>query len=251
MQEAAFLRELGRRIRQARLERGLSLAALALRAEVSRRYLTDLEAGRANPSLLLLAGLSAALARPLTEWVDIPLRSRSAERIALLGLRGAGKSTVGRRLALVLEVPFIELDQEVERLAGLSLGALFELHGAAGFQRLAREALEKVLASAERLVLAVGGSAVEDPELFERLRTTCRTVCLLAEPAEHFERVLRQGDLRPMQDRPRAFAELEDLLERRRALFARCDLVLSTSKRSPESVAESLLGWLASESGRR
>lgn len=248
MQENALLRELGRRLRATRLERGLSLAEVAQRAEISRRYLTDLEAGRANPSLLLLASLSRTLARPLASWVDIPLRSRSAERIALLGLRGAGKSTLGRRLALVLEVPFIELDQEVERRAGLGLGALFELHGAAGFQRLAREALEGVLASAERLVLAVGGSAVEDPELFERLRSTCRTVALLAEPAEHFERVLRQGDLRPMLDRPRAFAELEELVDRRRDLYARCDLTVSTSRRTPEAIVEQLLGWLAQES---
>jgi XRE family aerobic/anaerobic benzoate catabolism transcriptional regulator len=240
-----FLRELGRRLRAARLERGLSLAELAEQAEVSRRYLTDAEAGRANPSALVLVRLSAALALPLRQWLDIPLRGRGGERVALVGLRGAGKSTVGPRLALALEVPFVELDLEVEREAGLALGQLFDLHGPAAFHRYEREALERVLGQGERVVLAAGGSIVDEPSNYERLLDTCRTVWLHARPQDHFERVRTQGDTRPMRDRPRAFAELEALLGQRRSQYARCELHLDTHQLSPEQAVERILAWIA------
>lgn len=243
----AFLRELGRRLRSMRQESGLSLQALAERAQVSRRYLTDAEAGRANPSALVLARLASALEVPLGRLMDLPVRARSGERVALVGLRGAGKSTVGRRLALALEVPFVELDVEVERLSGLQLAELFEFHGVDTFKRYQAEALERALRTGDRLVIATGGSIVEDAQTYSRLQETCRTVWLRAAPLHHWQRVVDQGDRRPMRDRPRAMAELEELLERRRADYGRCDLDLLTDDLDPEAAVEAILRWLARE----
>ncbi len=236
-----FLEELGRRLRAARERAGKSLRETAEEAGLSRRYLTEAEAGRANPSAWVLARLCRALRLPLGELLDIPWRSAAEERLALVGLRGAGKSTVGRHLARALEVPFVELDQRVEELAGLSLGALFELHGPEAFQRLEGEALEGVLAEGERLVLATGGSLVTHARTFARLRATCRTVWLSARPEEHFRRVRAQGDRRPMLGRPRAMEELETLLAQRAPLYASCDHHVDTSGREPEEVARLVL----------
>ena len=237
MRVQGFLEELGRRLRAARERDGRSQTEVAAAAGLSRRYLTEAEAGRANPSAAVLLRLSQALRVPLRELVDVPLRSGGGERIALVGLRGAGKTTVGRLVARALEVPFVELDRRVEELSGLEIGEVFELHGAAAFHRFEGEALEAVLGEGERVVLATGGSIVDDERNFARLRATCRTVWLAARPAEHFRRVLGQGDRRPMADRPRAMEELEALLARRAPLYAMCDHHVDTSGRTPEEVA--------------
>ncbi|QDU85250.1 Shikimate kinase [Planctomycetes bacterium Pla163] len=241
----ALLRELGRRLVAAREAAGLSLSELAQRADVSRRYLTDAEAGRANPTVLVLVRLARELGTTAAALIDVPTHARAEERIALVGLRGAGKTTVGRRLALALEVPFVELDAEVERQAGMALGKVFELHGAAGFHRFEAAALERVLARGERVVVATGGSIAEVPQTFERLLATCRTVWLTARPEEHFARVAGQGDLRPMEGRPRALDELVDLLDRRRALYGRCEQTVSTTDRSPDDVSSEILANLS------
>jgi XRE family aerobic/anaerobic benzoate catabolism transcriptional regulator len=240
-----LLRELGRRLLAARQRAGLSLAELAARADVSRRYLTEAEAGRANPTVLVLARLARELGTTMSLLLDLPLVPRAAERIALVGLRGAGKSTVGRRLALALEVPFVELDQEVERRAGMGLGQVFELHGPAAFHRFEGEALEHVLGRGERLVLAAGGSIAEAPANFERLLATCRTVWLTARPEEHFARVAQQGDLRPMSGRPRALDELVALLARREPVYSACEFTVATSGREPADVTQEILSLLA------
>ncbi len=246
MGSTSLLFELGRRIRAARQASGLSLAELARRAGVSRRYATEAEAGRANPSVLVLARLADALGIGLASLFEpASHRPRAAERLALVGLRGAGKSTVGRLLALELEVPFLELDHEVERLAGLSLAEIFDLHGAEAFHRFEGLALENLLASGERVVLAAGGSITDAPATFQRLLDTCRTVWLRAKPTEHIARVLGQGDGRPMRDRPRALAELETLLEGRRRHYERCDAVVETSGREPAEVARRVFDAVA------
>jgi XRE family transcriptional regulator, aerobic/anaerobic benzoate catabolism transcriptional regulator len=238
MDAQRILTELGRRLRAARQDAGLNVSDLARRAGLSRRYVTEAEAGRANLSFLKLAALAGACDVPMRELCDLELGARPSERIALVGLRGAGKSTLGRRLALAREVPFIELDQRIEAIAGLSLGELFGLHGEQGFQRFEAEALEQVLAEGGRWVLATGGSIVEHEATFKRLRASCLTVWLRADPADHFRRVVEQGDRRPMADHPRAMAELEALLRARAQLYEQCDITLFTSGRT---LNESLL----------
>lgn len=238
--EQAFLARLGARLRSLRVRQGSSLTEVARAAGVSRRYLTEAEAGRANPSALVLARLAEALGVSPADLLALaPVRGR--ERIALVGLRGAGKSTVGKCLARRLEVPFVELDQRVEELAGLSLAQLFDMDGAEVFRRFEAEALERVLSEGERLVLATGGSLVTSATTFARLRDTCLTVWLRAEPEEHHRRVLRQGDLRPMRERPRAMEELRAILARREPLYARCALTVDTAGRTPEEIVERIL----------
>ena len=246
-----FLADLGRRLREARQHAGLSVSDVARRAHISRRHVTEAEAGRANPSVLKLAELARALAIPLgdlfgptTPGAAHAGPSARAERIALVGLRGAGKSTIGRKLALALEVPFVELDARVEELAGLTLSEVFAIHGAEGFHRFEAEALERVLSEGERLVLAAGGSIVDSAPTFQRLRETCRTVWLRADPRDHMQRVIDQGDRRPMQNRPRALAELEAILAARAPLYAQCEHQVWTSGASVDETVEAVLAFV-------
>jgi XRE family aerobic/anaerobic benzoate catabolism transcriptional regulator len=236
----ALLAACGARLREAREARGLALAALARETGLSRRYLTEAEAGRANPSLLVLAKLAQALHLRLPELLELPAFGAARTRVALVGLRGAGKSSVARLLAPRLDAACVELDQRVEALAGLSLAEIFALQGEAHFHRLEAEALEAVLAEGERLVLATGGSIVASEQTFARLRASCRTVWLKASPEEHYERVLAQGDRRPMARRPRAMDELRALLARREPLYRQCSLTIDTSGRSADEVAREL-----------
>jgi XRE family aerobic/anaerobic benzoate catabolism transcriptional regulator len=236
----ALLPELGRRLREARVAASLSVSDLARAAGVSRRHVTEAEAGRANLSVAKLAALAGALDLRLSTLLDFEPRHAHAGRIALVGLRGAGKSSVGRGLALALEVPFVELDQRVEELAGLPLSAIFELHGSAGFRKLEAEALEKVLAEGERLVLATGGSIVNSAATFARLRQTCRTVWLRARPEDHHNRVVAQGDRRPMRGRPRALDELTALLAEREPRYARCEIEIDTSRHGTDELVRML-----------
>lgn len=238
MDEQALLSELGRRLRAARERRGSTLSDLAREAGLSRRYLTDAEAGRANLSVVKLFALCGSLGLRPRDLLDLDPPRRG--RVALVGLRGAGKSTIGRKLALALEAPFVELDQRIEELAGLSLAAIFELHGTGGFRRLEAEALEKVLSEGERLVVATGGSIVTSETTFERLLGTCHTVWLKARPEDHYARVLSQGDQRPMRGRPRALEELTALLAAREPQYSRCETVVDTSVTPVDAAVESL-----------
>lgn len=245
MDTEAILRALGRRIRERRDAAGLSLAALAREAGVSRRYLTDAEAGRANPTVVVLAHLARTLGCLPADLLGRDALRRTSERIALVGLRGAGKSTVGPKLALALEVPFIELDERIEQIAGLSLAEIFDLHGATAYARFEAEALEEVLAQGDRAVIATGGSLVTHSETYERLLSTCRTVWLRAPGPVHFARVQGQGDGRPMKNRPRAMDELEALLDARLPLYAKAELTVDTESQDPSGVVraiESALG---------
>lgn len=236
MDSQGFLRALGLRLRSARERADKSLSAVAREADVSRRYLTEAEAGRANPSILVLARLASALGLGLSGLVNLELRARPSERVALVGLRGAGKSTVGRALALALETPFVELDERVERIAGLSLAEIFDLHGTAAYRRFEAEALEAVLAEGERVVIATGGSIATHPENYSRLLETCRTVWLRATPEDHYARVMAQGDQRPMKNRPRAMEELESLLAERASVYRRSEVGVETSGLTAEQV---------------
>jgi len=245
MHEDPLLIALGARLRSAREQAGLGVGELAAESGLSRRYLTEAEAGRANPSLLKLAALADALRMPLGTLCDLD-RSTSPpdERIALVGLRGAGKTAVGRRLALALEAPFVELDRRVEELAGVPLSELFDLQGVGAFRRFEREALERTLREGGRIVIATSGSIVDAPETFERLKSACRTLWLSASPEEHLERVLAQGDRRPMEGRPRALEELRAILSRRDDQYRTCERELATSGRELDAVVGEALDWL-------
>ncbi len=217
-------------MRARRNERGLTLKALAETAHVSPRFLLQLEAGDGNVSVARLLDIAEALGTKPADLLATSLRSSEARGvIALLGLRGAGKSTLGARAAKELGVPFVELDALAATHAGMSLPSIFEMHGEAYFRRVEREALRKFLAETDRAVLATSGSIVTDEETFSLLRQKARTVWLRADPADHLKRVVAQGDLRPMQGRPAARRELEGLLRVRRHLYAQADATVETS----------------------
>lgn len=151
------------------------------------------------------------------------------QRVALIGLRGAGKSTLGRQLAKQMRVPFIELDAEIERAAGTPLSEIFLLYGQPGYRRYERECLERVLSTHRSFVLAAGGSMVTEPSTYELLLQRCRTVWLQASPEEHMARVVAQGDLRPMAGQTQAMNDLKRILASRKALYARADAALCTT----------------------
>ncbi len=217
-------------MRARRAERELTLHGLSERAGVSERFLAQLEAGQGNISVARLCDVARALgttAAQLLEGVDES--TAEAGVVALLGLRGAGKSTVGPRLAAELAVPFVELDQLVERAAGMSLGEVFELQGESFYRRLERDTLRRVFAEQPRAVLATGGSIVSDPETFDLLRRAATTVWLKARPEDHMLRVRAQGDERPMKNRDNAMSELRALLRTRTPLYSQADHVVDTS----------------------
>lgn len=229
--EVAYLARLGERVRGWRALEGVTRKALALAAGVSERYLAQLEGGDGNISVLLLRRLAHAMHVPIEELARERDAAPRGARVALVGLRGAGKSTLGAKLAQGLGVPFVELDAEVEREVGAPLGEVFSIYGQDAFRRFERRALERVLKAHPRAVIAVGGSLVTDPATYRLLLERCTCVWLRASPAEHMQRVMAQGDLRPFRGRAAAFDELRKLLADRESLYARADAVVDTSGR--------------------
>ncbi len=224
-----LLDELGQAVRERRAGRGLTLRELSERAGVSTRFLADLEAGRGNISVLRLHDVAVALGTTASELLAAEARrARARPVIALLGLRGAGKSTIGKRLAKRMSIPFVELDARVEESAGLSLREVFELHGEAHYRRLERDVLRRVLDENPACVIATGGSIVMDDETFALLRAQATTVWLQASPDSHWSRVVAQGDRRPMANRANAKAELAQLLEQRKPRYAKSDVSIDT-----------------------
>jgi len=233
------LRALGARARALRISRGWTLRETAERARLSSRFLVQLESGRGNISVRRLVDVAAALG---TSAAALLSESQTAAKpvIALLGLRGAGKTTVGRRLARRLSIPFVELDRKIEDAAELSLSEIFSLHGEEYYRRLERETLEKVVTKAEPMVLATGGGLVTSPETLAILRGAATTIWLRATPEDHWNRVVRQGDRRPMKDHPQAMADLRALLASREALYASADHVVDTSALSVNGVVTAI-----------
>jgi XRE family aerobic/anaerobic benzoate catabolism transcriptional regulator len=273
--DAAFLARLGERVRDARARRGMTRKILARDSGVSERYLAQLERGRGNVSVLLLRQIALALNLPLAELaqddngqpVELMLiqqflkrlpASRLSEvrarlmrefgsaygdrrdRIALIGLRGAGKSTLGAALARRVGIAFVELDREVEAEAGTSLHEIFLLHGQQGFRRYERRALERTLEKHERCVIATGGSLVSEPGTYDLLLSTCFTVWLKAAPEEHMARVAAQGDYRPMAGSREAMDDLRRILDGRARLYAQADLTIDTAGKSVDASLEEL-----------
>lgn len=230
--ETAFLAQLGERVRAWRTDHGVTRKALSLDSGVSERYLAQLEAGQGNISVLLLRKVARAMGVPVEQLVREDAVAPRNGRVALVGLRGAGKSSLGAALAEALGAPFIELDREVEKEAGARLGEVFAMYGQEAYRRFERRALERVLRQHERAVIATGGSLVTDPGTYQLLREQCWCVWLRATPEEHMARVISQGDMRPFRGRSTALDEVRRLLAERERLYARADAMLDTSAKT-------------------
>jgi XRE family aerobic/anaerobic benzoate catabolism transcriptional regulator len=275
--ESEFLRAFGERIRAERARRGMSRKLLADHAGISERYITQIESGKGNISIVLLRQVAAALGLPLARLVEdeapsaemtlvrqflarlSPAQLREAHaslaarfasdaavmrtgRIALVGLRGAGKTTLGSALAKARNVPFFELDREIERLAGTSVGVVLELYGQPAYRRYELQALQQLLEAHPQFVVATGGSLVSEAETYELLLRHCYTVWIRASPEEHMERVIAQGDHRPMAGSAQAMDDLRRILEERTPLYARADVTVDTTGLRLEDAVRELLG---------
>jgi XRE family aerobic/anaerobic benzoate catabolism transcriptional regulator len=219
-----LLSQVGSRIRGLRRDRGWTRKELAERASLSERFLALVERGQGNPSLKSVAAIAGAL-----DTSPSALLEPKSDVVALLGLRGAGKSTVGRALADRLGRSFVELDAHVENAAGLSLAEIWELHGEAYYRRLERDALAQIFEDTPRAVLATGGGIVAEPATWERLKRSALTVWLKARPEVHWDRVVAQGDRRPMANDPLAMERLRQLLVERDALYRQAHHTIDTS----------------------
>jgi XRE family transcriptional regulator, aerobic/anaerobic benzoate catabolism transcriptional regulator len=206
---------------------GWTLKDIAKRSGVSTRFLSDVEAGRGNISVVKLANVARALDVELISLM--PTEEKQAHTVTLVGLRGAGKSTIGKTLAKYLGVPFVELDALIEKESNLSLAELFSLHGEAYYKRLAYDVVLKLFARDEPMVLSTGGSIVTDPETWHLLKRRSHTVWLKAKPEDHWKRVLGQGDTRPMANRASAMTELRSILSLRSPLYSEAAQTIDTS----------------------
>lgn len=225
-----FLVALGERVRALRSRHSMTRKAVALAADVSERHLANLEYGIGNASILVLAQVAGALQCSLADLLaDTDLGAARRPRVALVGLRGAGKSTLGKMLADDLGCPFIELGREIERLAGCRVAEVHALYGVNGYRRYERRALEEALRRYAQAVIAIPGGLVSDGASYKLLRSRCTTVWLKAQPEEHMRRVIAQGDLRPIAASREAMDDLKSILASREALYAKADLKLDTS----------------------
>jgi XRE family aerobic/anaerobic benzoate catabolism transcriptional regulator len=280
--ETSFLEQLGQRVRTMRALRGMSRKVLAKVSGISERYIAQLESGKGNVSIVLLRRVSNAMAAHLEDLIpagepapDWPVirdlirkatpsqiahakdvlagqdNGASAQRqmsfagIALIGLRGAGKSTLGKLLAKKIGWSFVELNKEIEQQNGLSVAEIIALYGQEGFRRMEQAALGQLLARKELMVLATGGGIVSEPLTFDLILSSFYTIWLKAEPEEHMARVRRQGDLRPMADDRSAMAELRTILLSREPLYARASAVVDTAGLSVDNAAARLIDTVA------
>jgi XRE family aerobic/anaerobic benzoate catabolism transcriptional regulator len=273
--EVEFLEQLGQRVRTMRGLRGMSRKVLARVSGISERYIAQLESGKGNVSIVLLRRVASALgthiedliptAETTPDWLVIrDLMRKATPRqiarakevlsaptsarhhagfagIALIGLRGAGKSTLGRLLAKAIGWTFVELNKEIEQQNGLSTAEIIALYGQEGFRRMEQNALTQLLARNEPIVLATGGGIVSEPLTFDRVLSSFHTVWLKAEPEEHMARVRKQGDLRPMADDRSAMQELRTILLSREPLYARAAAQVDTAGLTVEQAAERLI----------
>ncbi len=244
MQRVSLLAEIGSRVRSRRNAMGWTLNEVAQRSGVSSRFLSDLEAGKGNISVARLADVAKALDASLHSLLPSENGNVRQHRvITLVGLRGAGKSTIGKALARRLGIDFVELDTLIEKEANLSLGELFSLHGEPYYKRLANDLLLKLLSKDAPAVVATGGSVVTDPETWELLKRRSHTVWLKARPGDHWKRVLGQGDTRPMENRSSAMAELRSILSIRAPLYAEAAQTIDTSTVRVREAVRLISAW--------
>ena len=274
--EKHFLEQLGQRVRTMRALRGMSRKVLARVSGISERYIAQLESGKGNVSIVLLRRVSNAMGAHIEDLIptadagpdwqvirdllrkatpnqiarakDIlagggaaAQRKLSFSGIALIGLRGAGKSTLGKMLAEKIGWSFVELNKEIERDNGLSVAEIIALYGQEGFRRMEQAALGQLLARKELMVLATGGGIVSEPLTFDLILSSFYTIWLKAEPEEHMGRVRKQGDLRPMADDRSAMAELRNILVSREPLYARASAIVDTAGLSVDAAAARLI----------
>jgi XRE family aerobic/anaerobic benzoate catabolism transcriptional regulator len=278
--EAGFLEQLGQRVRTMRALHGMSRKVLAKVSGISERYIAQLEGGKGNVSIVLLRRVSNAMGAHLEDLIpasepspDWPVirdllrkatprqiahardilsgQGASAHRqmtfagIALIGLRGAGKSTLGKLLADQIGWSFVELNKEIERQNGLSVAEIIAMYGQEGFRRMEQAALGHLLSRRELMVLATGGGIVSEPLTFDLVLSSFYTIWLKAEPEEHMARVRRQGDLRPMADDRSAMQELRTILLSREPLYARAAAVVDTAGLTVDRAAARLIDTVA------
>lgn len=257
-----LLRQLGQKVRALRAGRGMTRKMLAADSAVSERYLAQLEQGQGNISIGLLQRVASALRTDLATLVQGGNRmsaeqvlinelvqrldtddqhralqllyqnftsSHECRRIALVGMRGAGKTSLGRRLAEHLDVPFVQLVTEIEKLGGMPVAEILSLSGQDGYRGLEERALFDVLARMEKCVIETGGSIVSETHLLNTLLTTCHVVWIKASPEEHMQRVIDQGDMRPMQSNDDAMAALRRILDAREPFYAQAHTVINTA----------------------
>ena len=276
-QRHPFLEALGERVRNLRSRQGMTRRAVALAADVSERHLANLEYGAGNVSVLVLLQVANALQCSLAEllgdvtttspeWLlirellgqrsEADLRRARVQlgelfgeggdaqerqnRIALIGLRGAGKTALGQRLADDLGFPFIELSREIEQFAGCQISEIHNLYGANAYRRYERRALEEAIQIYPEVVIATPGGLVSDSANFNVLLSHCTTVWLQADPTDHMGRVAAQGDMRPMAASREAMEDLKRILEGRAAFYSKADMAINTSGRTEDQAFEAL-----------
>lgn len=269
-----FLLFLGRRVRELRNRRGMTRRMMGREADVSERHLAQLETGEGNVSIVLLRRIAGSLHVSLAELFAPEAETRHEKlliqrflerlpahrvedamfrlmrefgkeektrrrRVALVGIRGAGKSTLGSRLGQEMNIPFVELDGEIEKDTGMPLGEIFSLYGQTGYRAIEKRLLDRVLQEHEHAILSVGGGVVSEKETYDYLLSNCYTVWIKARPEEYMARVIAQGDLRVMGGSDQAMEDLRRILEAREPLYRKADLYLDTSGHSAdESLAE-------------
>jgi XRE family aerobic/anaerobic benzoate catabolism transcriptional regulator len=277
LEKHPFLVSLGGRVRSLRARRGMTRKAVALAADVSERHLANLEYGEGNASILVLLQVAGALHCSLMEllgdvstsspeWLLIRELLENADeaqlrrariaigealgtggsaptastRVALIGLRGAGKSSLGQMLAADLGFPFVELSREIEKFAGCSVSEIQALYGMNAYRRYERRALEETIQIYPEAVIATPGGLVSDPANFNQLLSHCTTVWLQADPEDHMRRVIAQGDMRPMAQSKEAMEDLKSILAGRAAFYSKAQLRLDTSAQPLEATFRAL-----------